>query len=215
VSQIAISPSMSDYFRAVVVEAIRGRNVAASEAAAGYLVGLLCDYAHPGDDAESTLNRPITFLLREAMEAPAPERFRRLRALGDGVLYAVGFFAGHVEQSGVDRSYVLNVGATAYDHAASMLRVGRASAAGHPRERAPGSRPSVAAPDVLGELAEKFERFADVLSDVADGTLARGARDERSVLKLYERWLRTGSDRLADELGARGLIPTRGTGGVH
>ena len=39
--------------------------------------------------------------------------------------------------------------------------------------------------------AEKFERFVSVLNDVADGTLASGARDERSVLRLYERWVRT------------------------
>jgi hypothetical protein len=222
VSQIAISPSMADYFNAVVVEAIRSRKVDASEAAAGYLVGLLCDYAHPGEEAESTLNRPLTFLLREAQEAPAAERFRRLRTLGDGVLYAAGFFAGHMEQTGVDRSYVLNVGSTAYDQAAAMLRLGRASpsreswvaairsSAARGEEREPGS-----GPDVLGELAEKFEKFAQVLSDVADGTLARGARDERATVKLYERWLRTGSALLAEELGARGLIPTRGAGGVN
>jgi hypothetical protein len=32
---------------------------------------------------------------------------------------------------------------------------------------------------------------------------------------LYERWLRSGSTTLAKELGARGLVPHRGTGGVH
>ena len=217
-SKIAISPNMSDYFHEVVVEAIRSRRVDASQAAAGYLVGLLCEYAHPDEEAESALNRPLTFLLREAQEAPAAERFRRLRALGDGVLYAVGFFAGHIEQSGVDRSYVLNVGSTAYDQAAAMLRVGRAApsrAAGDPLLGRRGDREAQAPPDVLGELAEKFERFADVLSAVSDGTLACGARDGRSVLKLYERWLRTGSARLAEELGTHGLVPTRGSGGVN
>ena len=68
---------------------------------------------------------------------------------------------------------------------------------------------------MLSELAAKFDRFAAVLADVAEGTLACGARDERSVVKLYERWLKTGSSRLAEELGARGIVPTRGTGGIN
>ena len=135
--------------------------------------------------------------------AAGPERFRRLRALGDHSLYALGFFGGHIELKGVDRGYVSSVGSTAYSHAAAMLRT-RARAQRSSRE-----------PDVLSELAAKFDRFAAVLADVAEGTLACGARDERSVVKLYERWLKTGSSRLAEELGARGIVPTRGMGGSN
>src|SRR5262245_19111737 len=98
---------MSEYFRSVVSDAIRCRQIEATEAAEGYLVALLCDYAHPDPEAESTLTEPLTFLLRDALDATGPERFRRLRILGDGVLYAVGFFGGHIELLGVDRSYVL------------------------------------------------------------------------------------------------------------
>jgi hypothetical protein len=76
------------------------------------------------------------------------------------------------------------------------------------RERAGGC-------DVLAELAAKFERFAEVIGDVADGTLASSARDDGSIVKLYERWLRTGSQRLADALGEHGLVPTRGAGGLN
>ena len=202
---IAISPSMSQYFRDVVDDAMRARQIEATDAALSYLVGLLCDYAHPDATAESTFSQPLTFLLRDAMDASGPDRFRRLRALGDGVLYAAGFFGGHIEGKGVDRGYVLSVGSTAYDNAAAMLRVRARTAA-----KADGQ-----GPDVLSELATKFERFVEVLSEVADATLASGARDERSLVKLYERWLRTGSSRLAHELGALGIAPVRGAGGVH
>ena len=40
-------------------------------------------------------------------------------------------------------------------------------------------------------------------------------RDDGAVVRLYERWLKTGSGRLAEELGARGLVPARGAGGVY
>ena len=199
-TNIAISANLSDYFRDVVHNAMRGRQIAATEAASSYLVGLLSDYAHPDDDAGSTLNQPLTFLLRDALNMTGPERFRRLRALGDGVLYVLGFFRSHIDVRGVDRTYVISVGSSAYQHAAAMLRMSARPAEG---------------PNVLGELADKFECFSDVLNDVAEGIQATGARDERSVLKLYETWLRSGSSRLADELSSRGIIPTRGKGGIH
>jgi hypothetical protein len=38
--------------------------------------------------------------------------------------------------------------------------------------------------------------------------------DSRGLVKAYERWLKTGSDRLASALTSRGLMPTRGGRGV-
>lgn len=200
-STIAIAPNITLYFQEVISDAIRARQVEATDAAATYLVSLLCSFTHPDED--SSFDRPLTFLLRDALEAPPTERFRRLRALGDHALYALGFFGTHIEVRGVDRRYVSSIGSTAYTHAAAMLRT-RARTAGADR-----------APDVLSEMAAKFDRFAAVLADVAEGTLACGARDEQSVVKLYERWLKTGSSRLAGELGARGIVPTRGAGGTN
>jgi len=198
---IAIAPDISQYFQEVISDAIRVRHVDATDAAASYLVSLLCEYAHPDEEAGSTFSQPLTFLLHEAMSAVGSERFRRLRCLGDHALYALGFFAGHIEVKGIDRGYVSTVGSTSYREAAAMLRR-RAQT----MERGP---------NVLSELAAKFDRFAEVLRDVADGTLACGARDERSVVKLYERWMKTGSARIAEELGARGIVPTRGRGGLN
>jgi hypothetical protein len=199
---IAIAPSISEYFQEVVTDAIRTRRVEATQAASHYIVGLLVSFAHPDEEVEATFDRPLTFLLREALEATGAERFRRLRALGDGVLYALGFFGEAIEVRGVDRGYVVTVGSTAYHGAASMLRRG-------------AREPADDGPDVLVELAEKFDRFAGVLSEVAEGSLAKSAHDDGSIVKLYERWLRTGSARLAAELGARGLVPNRGGSGLN
>ena len=74
--------------------------------------------------------------------------------------------------------------------------------------------PETAGHDVFGELAEKFGTFVVVLSDVADITVAMGTESSRGLLKVYERWLKTGSDRLATALTSRGVVPTRGSRGV-
>jgi hypothetical protein len=226
VPTIAIAPNITQYFQEVISDAIRARQVEATDAAAIYLVSLLCSFTHPDESAGNGFDRPLTFLLHDALETSGAERFRRLRALGDHALYALGFFGGHIEQRGVDRAYVSSVGSTAYTHAAVMLRRrarGPGGGAGGVRgasgasivDRAERRGGSSGTPDVLSEMAAKFDRFAAVLADVAEGTMAPLAHDERSIVKLYERWLKTGSSRLAGELGARGIMPTRGPGGTH
>src|SRR5262245_65318177 len=87
-----------------------------------YLVALLTDFAHPDPGRGDTFERPLAFLLDEAWRTTGAQRFQRLRALGDGVLYITGFFGDHIETRGVDVGYVTSVGATAYRGVASMLR---------------------------------------------------------------------------------------------
>ena len=127
------------------------------------------------------------------------------------MLYTTGFFGDHIENRGVDVGYVTSVGATAYQGAASMLRrPAKDTADAGTRNGAPERDDNV-----FSELAEKFDRFVEVLTIVSETTLAQQARGERGVLKLYERWQKSGSATLAKELGARGLVPVKGTPGVH
>ena len=205
---IAITRSVGGFFHEVVGEAVKTRQVDATEEAMSYLVALLTEFAHPDPVMGDTFNRPLDFLLDEAFRTTGAERFQKLRTLGDGVLYITGFFGDHIENRGVDMGYVTSVGATAYRGAASMLR----RPTGDTIERS--KRPDDI-DNVFGELSAKFDRFVEVLTTVADTTLAQQARGERGILKLYERWLRSGSSTLARELGARGLVPVRGTGGLH
>lgn len=195
---ISLAASLGDYFRAPVTEAMRGKELAASAATESYIIQLLSDFAKPTQESSSPLSQPVTFLLRDAMNASGQERFKRLQSLGDGVLYSMGFFCDTTRK--VDRGYVAQVGASAYGHAARMLRTGQGQAGG---------------PDVLDELATKFERFVDVLRYVSDWVAAKGARDEEDLIRLYERWQKTGSEVLKNELGQRGLLPLGNPGGVH
>jgi hypothetical protein len=200
---IALEKSVGIFFHEALDEAVRTRQLEATDQAMSYLVGMLTDFAHPDPVREDTFARPFSFLLDEALRTTGAERFRRLRALGDGVLYITGFFGDHIETRGVDVGYVTGVGATAYRGVAAMLR------------RSASDTAEVAEDNVFSELSTKFDRFVEVLTTVADTTFAQQARSELGVLKLYERWLRSGSATLARELGARGLVPVRGTGGLQ
>lgn len=197
---ILTARSVSHFFCEAVEDAIRLRGVTATDGATQYIVALLADYAHPQRRAEEALERPLTLLLDEALHVgDRAERFERLRTLGDGVLYGCGFFGDHFEARGVDSRYLHGLGTCAYGAASSMLRLGVDEGTG---------------PDLFAELAENFDTFVDVLTEVADSTLAMGAESSRGLVKAYERWLKTGSERLACALTSQGVLPTRGPKGV-
>ncbi len=198
---IDLASNLESFFQTLVDDAVKTCHFAATEAAEFYLAGLLADYAKPDRLDAATLERPLTLLLDEALHAAGRERFERLRSLGDGVLYTSGFFAEHLSTRGVELRYVRTLGARAYEGAAAMLRQG-----------GDGS----GAPDVFRELADNFMMFAEVVSSVADVLQANAAHNSNSqVVRLYERWVRTGSAPLAVALAGKGLSPQRGSGGLH
>jgi hypothetical protein len=199
---IDLASDLQSFFQHLVDEAVKTQHCGATDAAEYYLAGLLADYAKPERLEAETLDRPLTLLLDEALHAAGRERFERLRCLGDGVLYTSGFFADHLSTRGVELRYVRTLGARAYDSAAVMLRQ--------------SAHDGLGAPDVFRELADNFAMFADVISRIADVLQANAAQSsDRHVLRMYERWARTGSAPLAAALAGRGLTPQRGHGGIH
>jgi hypothetical protein len=204
---ILAANSVTGFFHEVVEDAMKARRVDATDGATRYLVALLSDYAHPGEEAGEALERPLTLLLDEALHVPdAGERFERLRVIGDGVLYGCGFFGDHFEARGVDPRYLHGLGTRAYGAASSMLR--------HGPVLAHASADDEGGQDLFGELSEKFEAFVQVVAEVADATIAMGTASAGGLLRVYERWLKTGSERLASALTSRGVMPTRGARGV-
>lgn len=194
---IVAAPSVSVFFHEAVEDAMKNRGVTATEGATTYLVSLLSDFAKPGALAEQTLDRPLVFLLDEALNTmELGERFERLRTLGDGVLYSSGFFGDHFEKRGVDQSYLIGIGQRAYGNASSMLRISKSEETKF---------------DIYGELAEKFATFVSIVTEVAHLTIAQGVASSREVLKLYERWVKTRSETLASALTTHGF-DTRGKG---
>src|SRR6202789_1829833 len=164
---IVAAGSVSEFFLEVVEDAIKARRVEATDGATSYLVCLLSDYAKPDERAEEPLERPLSFLLDEALHTVEPgARFDRLRALGDGVLYACGFFGEHFEARGVATGYVMGIGTTAYGAASSMLRVPpRSEARSGPvlPARVPNGADEATPLDIYGELSSKFHVFVEVI----------------------------------------------------
>lgn len=183
------------WFREQLELALDRRRVRAAEATRAYLVELLSAVGvgrrrPPGQ-------RPLALQLADAREAEdGLQRLRIYRALGDEALCLSGLFADHLEGRGLSPGYVRTMGGGAYQSAGVL-------ALGSPREA--GRVP------VYHELSERFADLAAVLDDVRESTTLRTPQD---IVKLYDRWRRTGSPRLAARLGAAGVYPAREPGGA-
>lgn len=194
---IVMTGDVNSFFGDALGSALSSNRVEASSGAKEYLIGVLVDFAQCGETA-STLKRPVALLLDEALSAPPAERFERLKGVGDNSLYVSGFFHEHLSARGVDSSYVARLGSTAYGVAAGLIGGGDGGAG-----------------DLFSELAARFEGFVRAMREVADTLFAGSARDASSLVKVYERWRRTGSEPLGRALVAQGLLPVRPAGGVH
>jgi len=177
------------FFLERVQAVLRRLGVTASDEVQLYLVDLL---ARGSTRSLATPDQPIVQRLLSALEIEARDvRYRELKHTGDAALYTCGFFAEYVEGRGMSRTYYAELGGRAY-RGAGQLR--------------PETSPT------LNELADNFEAFTDVLDEVREETSLRTPQD---IVRLYDRWRKTKSSRLAQRLRKEGVFPQDGEETLH
>lgn len=181
---VTLAASVDEYFHEVVTDALSVVEVEASEPASWYLVGLL------GEMTRARISDEPLGLKLAQPGIDAGERVRTLKQVGDTSLYVAGFFAESLNRSLVDIDYYVGLGQNAY---AQLAR----SIAPHPRS---GGQKSIT--EVYEELADKFPRFVDVLTEVRKRTDFATP----DVGKLYEMWLRTRDEWIEKKLRALGVL---------
>ena len=173
------------FFVEHVSEAMRDLRVETRAETQGYLVDLLSGFSV--SEGVPALSEPLALLLRRAVDAQGADKLARLRELGDAALFLCGFFPDSFDRRGVDRTYVVTMGGRAY------LVVGRNDS-------------DQARAAVFSELAGRFGELAGVLDEVRERT---AMCTEGAIVRMYERWLESGSPALARRLRRRGLHPVR------
>jgi hypothetical protein len=194
-TRIVQAGSITSFFNNAVGEVIRERKLETTDATKEYLSALLTDFAKPNEATEKTLEKPLTLLLDEALQTPnLGDRFARLRTLGDGVLYGLGFFGEHFEARGVQEGYLVGIGSRAYESAGCILTPSSS-----------GDVEASVSTDLFGELASKFATFVAVLRDLANRWLAASTHSAKDLLRIYERWTKTGDEQLMGALSTHGF----------
>lgn len=189
-SHLVASPSLRGFFKELLAEAAGHQRVALAETTEFYVVNLLAEFAAAEklftetDDGRKDVE-PLAILYHRALQQDREGKIRTLRRLGDVSLYQAGFFSSSLRETVVGPDYYIQMGGSAYGQVATLA-------------------PAAAFAGVYRELCQKFRPLVDVLEEIA----ARGmvSSGSEGTLKVYESWVRTGSDRLERILADAGLL---------
>src|SRR5438094_4087982 len=187
--KLLAAQSIHEFFRELLSLAIENQRARAHQATELYLANLLSGFLQTEsllvrEEDGSLQRRPLALLFKEALEEEGAARARALRRLGDTSLFVSGMFSESLSSSLVDVGYAIAMGSRAYDALGDVAeRHGR------------GAR------SLWDELSEKFSQLVEVLNEVSDRTLSSS---NAGLLRIYERWMRTGSARIATLLAEHG-----------
>ena len=182
-----------EFFREALQGALAQQQLKVRDHTEQYIVNLLAMFMRsealfePGPDGRGGI-RPLAALLAEALDSgDADRRYRTLQRLGDVALFVAGFLAQGFPRRLVDIDYHIAMGGSAYGALA----------------QAPVRGPRRAFAAVFAELEDKFQPLVDALNEIS----AAAGRSERDVLRLYDLWQKTGSERARRLLLRLGVVP--------
>lgn len=182
--------SLPEFFREQVHEAMEHQNLKAPEGVEFYLVNLLHECRKTedlyGTCTEGFREEPLALLFSRAVQADDLQRIKLLKRLGDFTLYISGFFPASFTRQIVDSSYYIQMGESAYGNLSSLLA--------H----------KAAFSEIFSDLAQRFVAYVDILTEVSEKSHIRKDSD---LLRLYERWLKTGSVHARQLLSEEGILP--------
>jgi hypothetical protein len=194
---MAIQPvsNLKEFFKDALHDALSHQQVAVEGETEHYVVNVLTMfsdadalYERSPSDASRTRLKPLVVMLGEALEAPTHEaRCRGLQRLGDVSLFIAGFFSAGFARKLVDIDYHIAMGGRAYGTLA---------------ESCPASRRTLR--QVFAELAAKFQPMVDALNEISETAYQHSDQDR---LRLYELWVKTGSERSRRVLRKLGIEP--------
>ncbi len=192
---LLVSPQ--EFFHDKITTASRQLNVKLEEHVEFYLVNLLTNFvtstgtAFDGEEPQTILSTPLAFMLKRALEAPSDKQSTLYRQLGDTSLYLSGFFQDYFNNKTIDINYYISMGASAYKQAGSLSK-------------------NQARDDSLQAtfhaLSDNFSQAVEVVAQASDSTAMQKNED---ILILYDRWNRSGSERLRLLLQEKGIQPIK------
>ena len=175
-----------EFFKEQVEAACERQHLHPQPLTSYYVVTLLSDFAHLGKTSVTDAvgsNEPLGLKLLRALDSGGTTQRLGLKQVGDASLFISGFFSDSLRRTLVDVDYYVSLGGYAY--------------------RSLVSSEDTLSP-IFAELSDKFVCFVDVLADVSART---SLTNDTDLLRLYEKWMRTGSRRNGDLLAEKGIVP--------
>ena len=178
------------FFKEELRTSLQKQQVWANAQAAEYLTDLLMGYMESdkffarGNDGKLSEN-VLVDLYAQYVEGSTETQKWVLKRLGDICLLITGFFADSLKRKLVDVDYYLGMGGTAY------WQLSNSSSDAFQKQ-------------TYRELSVKFKPFSGVLGEISERI---GITTNSDILRVYEKWLLTGSKHLKDVLNEHGVHP--------
>ncbi len=183
--------SAEEHFSEVVKEACAHRHVKTQPHIEAYLVQLLKYYLDPrnlhGSLIEDSAEKPPeTFaeMYLQAINSEMTKKKELMRSLADKALYLTGIFSDSLQRKVVDLDYYVEIGSAAYSNLHSWTRQDTLAT-------------------VYSTFSKRFQEYVEVLNYISEKSTVQS---DQNVLRLYDRYLRTGSDLAREKLTELGVV---------
>lgn len=182
--------STKEFFSGVVEEAIAARKMNTFPLAQSYLVSILESYIHTNNlydtqTEDGKLSRDTlaeTFL--RAQNSNSMTKIELLKKLGDVSLYVSGFFGDSLSRKIVDVDYYVDMGKTAYGTLAHEIKEDTSR-------------------KVFKDFSKRFLEYVEILTTISQKSFVQ---NDESILRLYEKYLKTGSELARETLETKGIV---------
>ena len=190
-TQTLFLTSPREFFIEAIDDGLNKRHVKTVPAVRAYLVELLEFYLDARNlfdqnNSEAINKQPTTLaeMLLTATNANHLEKIELLKKLGDRSLYISGFFGDSLQRKLVDIDYYAEMGGVAYGTLASHTKEDTKS-------------------QVYKIFSRNFIEYVDVLTYVSQNSMIQS---DQGVLRLYDRYMRTGSELAREKLIEMGVL---------
>ena len=192
VNGVLTKKNLIEFFSEKVKSSAQEQGADLSEDVEFYLAQLLTHFSvsknlfEENDDGELEY-RPLALRLYDAVFDTRPGlRFIHLKKLGDTSLYHAGVFYDGLYNQVVDVDYYISMGGNAYHSLANLSTSSEKSLA-----------------DLFMELSENFAKLVEVLRLSCESDVVRNDHD---ILKLIDRYQKTGSQKARKLLEEEGIL---------
>jgi hypothetical protein len=174
-----------DFFASELRTVMQKRHVEAQRDSFDYLVELLTRFIETNVFYSSApdgkmMDHFLVGLYGEYVQGSPEVKRKALQRLGDVCLMVTGFFPDSLNRKIVDIDYYSGMGGNAYGQLAVWQQSSK----------------------VFQELSVKFRTFSNVLGEMSERS---GLQSNTDLLRLYERWVHSKSDRLKEILAEKGI----------
>lgn len=187
--QFELLISSREFFSELIDEAKQSRNLKLDFLVKEYLVSLLNQYIPVSNFSLSFDQKSNVMLAEVLLRASLTEKNEKigiLKKLGDMSLYVSGFFGDSLKRKIIDVDYYAEIGGSAYSSLAHEV-----------------DDEDLAF--IYDEFSQKFLEFVDLLTLISQKSMVQTNTD---LLRLYDRYISTGSKLAKEQLIENGLLTT-------